>query len=233
MKHESISPDCHNCNITVNNYFSSLREEDIKLLNTEKFCTLYKKDQNIFMEGASSRGLYCLYNGKVKLSKIDSNGKEQIVRLVAPGQLFGIKSIIENKKFSANAISMEDSIICLIPRSRILYLIKKYPELSRNILITLSKMLDEAEKRMTSIALKSVRERVAESLVTLTNTYKTSDNKMKIKISRDDLAHCVGSATENVIRTLSDFKDENLIVVEGKSIIILDIQGLKKIADLI
>jgi len=226
-------PVCNKCDLRSKSYFNILSSEDLESLSIEKTSTLYKKDQNIFIEGASSRGLFCLHSGKVKLFKNDIGGKEQIVRFIAPGQLFGIKALIEGINFSATSTAIEDSIVCFINRRRILNLIKKYPDLKNIILVSLSRMLDEVEKRMTSLTLKSVRERVAESLIILSNTYNTEDNLMSIKISRADLSNCVGSATENVIRVLSDFKDENLISVHGKTISILDMQGLMKAADMI
>ncbi|MFC2096777.1 Crp/Fnr family transcriptional regulator [Bacteroidota bacterium] len=227
-------PSCAECNIRYKTYFNILSEEDVEDLNREKTCTFYKKDQDIFIEGTgSTSGLYCLYSGRIKLFKNDCDGKEHIVRLIAPGQLFGVKALLEGINFSATANAIEDSVVCFINKKRIFYWIKKYPNLANNMLMSLSRMLDEAEKRMTSVALKSVRERVAESLIILVNTYNTGDDLMNVQISRFNLSSCVGSATENVIRILSDFKDEKLISVNRKTITILNMQGLLKVANII
>ena len=108
-----------------------------------------------------------------------------------------------------------------------------YPNLTNYFLKSLSKLLNEAEKRLTSIALRNVKERVAESLIILLSTYCTDQEIMEIKISRDDLANCVGSATENVIRVLSEFKEEKLISINGKTLTILNLQGLQEAGNLI
>jgi CRP-like cAMP-binding protein len=95
-------------------------------------------------------------------------------------------------------------------------------------------MLEEAETRMASIALKTVRQRVAESLLILVNTYKSDDSntQFELRISREDLANSVGSATETVIRILKEFKEARLISINGRSIIVLDFFGLMKISNI-
>ena len=102
------------------------------------------------------------------------------------------------------------------------------------MLVTLSRLLDEAECKLSSISLKSVRERVAEALVLIHNSINTENdcNSYPILLSREDLASFVGSATESVIRVLSEFKDEKTIEIKGRSITILEMNALRKIANL-
>ncbi|MBT3801842.1 MAG: Crp/Fnr family transcriptional regulator, partial [Bacteroidetes bacterium] len=158
----------------------------------------------------------------------------QIIQFIAPGQLFGIKAVIEGSKYTTTTTAIEDSLVCFINNRKIFHLIMKYPNLTNYMLISLSRMLEEAETRMASIALKTVRQRVAESLLILVNTYKSDDSntQFELRISREDLANSVGSATETVIRILKEFKEARLISINGRSIIVLDFFGLMKISNI-
>jgi len=233
MRSEFKIPDCSDCVNRLSSYFNNLSTVDLRDLNKEKACNLYKKNQNIFYEGTSSNGLYCLNSGKIKLFKKDITGKEHIVRFIAPGGFFGIKAFIESTNFSATSTAIEDSVVCFINKDQINHLMRIYPNFSNYMLIKLSKMLKNAERKIASIALKSVRERTAESLLLLANTYNPGQNIFEIKISRDDLAKTVGSATENVIRVLSEFKEEKLISISGKSLIILNFPKLEQAGNLV
>ncbi|MFC2096778.1 Crp/Fnr family transcriptional regulator [Bacteroidota bacterium] len=233
MRLEFKKPNCIDCEARTNSYFNNLSIIDLRELNREKTCNLYKKNQNIFYAGTNSNGIYCLQRGRIKLFKQDITGKEQIIRFIAPGQLFGLKSFIERGNYSATSTALEDSIVCFINKDKIFNLMRIYPNLTNYMLVSLSKMLNDAESRMTSIALKNVRERVAEVLIILLNTYNTDEESMEIRISREDLANCAGSATENVIRVLSDFKQEKLISIRGKILTILNIKGLQQVGNLI
>ncbi|MBT3933214.1 MAG: Crp/Fnr family transcriptional regulator, partial [Bacteroidetes bacterium] len=214
--------------------FNILSDEDLRDLSIEKTCTLYKRNQTIYHEGTSPNGLYCVNSGKIKKFRNGENGKEQIIQFIAPGQLFGIKAVIEGSKYTTTTTAIEDSLVCFINNRKIFHLIMKYPNLTNYMLISLSRMLEEAETRMASIALKTVRQRVAESLLILVNTYKSDDSntQFELRISREDLANSVGSATETVIRILKEFKEARLISINGRSIIVLDFFGLMKISNI-
>ncbi len=109
----------------------------------------------------------------------------------------------------------------------------KYPEFTRTLIFSLSQILEEAEKKMTSLAQKPVRERLAETLVFLNKSFnlKISDsNKAYLNLTRRDLANIIGTAPETVIRLLSEFKDEKLVSMKGRRLFILDTDGLKRLA---
>ena len=234
MKSVFEKPSCKECDVRFKTYFNILSDEDLRDLSIEKTCTLYKRNQTIYHEGTSPNGLYCVNSGKIKKFRNGENGKEQIIQFIAPGQLFGIKAVIEGSKYTTTTTAIEDSLVCFINNRKIFHLIMKYPNLTNYMLISLSRMLEEAETRMASIALKTVRQRVAESLLILVNTYKSDDSntQVELRISREDLANSVGSATETVIRILKEFKEARLISINGRSIIVLDFFGLMKISNI-
>jgi CRP-like cAMP-binding protein len=130
-------------------------------------------------------------------------------------------------------MAIEETIVCLVPKKVFFRIIIKYPEISQSIMVMLSQMVEEAESKLMSIAQKPVRERVAETLVALDNMFNKNKEEKSINLSRNDLANIVGTATETVIRILAEFKDENLIYINGRKIALLDFEGLKRIAKVV
>jgi CRP/FNR family transcriptional regulator len=166
--------------------------------------------------------------------KIGPDGKEQIVRFILPGRLLGIRAFLGECAYTATAITLEDSYICYIPSDTFSYLQEKYPTITSCMITTLSQLLCEAEDKMTSIAQKNVRERLAETLLELQSVFsygdRSKENSHPISLSREDLANIVGTATETVIRLLSDFRDEGIIEVKGRKVFLVKTTALKNIA---
>jgi len=227
-------PSCSECASRLNSCFSVLDEEDIRLLDQSKESTLYPKGQAIFFNGRTPTGVFCLMEGKVKMAKMGSDGKDQIVRFILPGKLLGIRAFLGDCAYTATATTLDDSIICYVPGELFKYLQVKYPTITSCMITTLSQLLCEAEDKMTSIAQKNVRERLAETLLELRSVFsygdKTNENAQPISLTREDLANIVGTATETVIRLLSDFKEVGLIDIQGRKIILKDISALKNVA---
>jgi CRP-like cAMP-binding protein len=226
-------PECSSCMVFKKSYFSILENGDLENLKFEKSSSFYKTGQQIFHEDSRAVGVYCLHSGKVKLYKAGADGKEQIVRFVTPGELFGYRSITGTRHYLVTAEAIEDSIICFINSNTFSELTDKYPEITKALLASLGEMLNEAEDRMISIAQKPVRERLAEALLTLCHKFHPEGCKDDnvLNLSREDLANIVGSATETVIRLLSEFREEKMITIEGRKIILKDVRKLKRIAN--
>lgn len=227
-------PTCTDCASRSNSCFSVLDEDDVVKLNEQKEPVKYPKNQIIFHSGRKPTGVYCLMEGKVKMSKMGPDGKDQIVRFVLPGKLLGIRAFLGDCAYTATATSIEDSIICYIPGDLFMYLQEKYPSITSCMITTLSQLLCEAEDKMTSIAQRNVRERLAETLLDLQTVFaygeKTNEDPHPIALTRGDLANIVGTATETVIRLLSDFKENDLIDIQGRKIIIKNTPALKTLA---
>lgn len=223
-------PSCPSCLIKALSFFSEMDQFDLINLSNNKICNFYKKGHIVFYEGRIPTGIYCLEQGRVKIYRVGMDGKEQIVRLATPGSLLGIRSLLNGERYTASAATLQDSVICFINKSFFFHLIEKYPKMNTEIVSYLCKMLKEAEDQIISIAQKPVRERLAESLLILNRVFKPNGKtviKHKISLPREDLANIVGTATETVIRLLHEFKDENLISIDGRSITLTDINGLK------
>ena len=138
-------------------------------------------------------------------------------------------ALLEEEKYTDSATTLENSEICMIPKDDFFSLIYKNAEVSRKFIKMISDNLEEKEEQLVRLAYNSVRKRVAEALVTLYNRYKKdADQLFSMNISREDLANLAGTATETTIRTLSDFKDENLIDIKGGLITVVNFNKLSK-----
>ena len=228
-----VRPSCPSCLAKALSFFSELDSFDLKNLSDNKTCNFYKKGHIVFYEGRIATGVYCLEHGKAKIYRVGMDGKEQILRLATTGSLLGIRALLREERYFASAATLEDSVICFINKSFFFHLMNKYPKLNAEIVGYLCKLLKEAEDKIISIAQKPVRERLAESLLILNRVFRPNGKpeiKHNISLPREDLANIVGTATETVIRLLHDFKEEQLVEIDGRSIILTDIEGLKKAA---
>jgi CRP-like cAMP-binding protein len=195
----------------------------------------YKKGQTVFYQGNPLFGLYCVNSGKIKISKLGNDGKESIIRIAGPGDVLGHRSLFSNEKFTATATVLEDSAICFLDKKFIYRAIAQDPSISLRLIEKLSRDMGKAEDRSASMAQKSVRERLAELLLMLKNSYGIQEGKrwrLDIKLTREEMASMIGTANETIIRFISEFRDDNLIEQEGKIIYLLDEEGLLEIANL-
>lgn len=218
---------------TLEGFDSFIKEvksiEPLKKLSEKRDTSLFKKKQNIYQEGSLPKSVFFVKKGKVKTYKTNEMGKELINGLYNEGDFFGYLALLEDGKYSDSAEALEDSEISAVPKEDFFALVYKSPEVSRKFISILSNNIIDREEQLVKLAYNSVRKRVAEALITLYNKYKKEkEEKFSIAISREDLANLVGTATETVIRTLSDFKDEKLIEVSGGTIAVINPEKLSK-----
>lgn len=230
--HEPV--DCQNCKKRFTSVFCRVENDTMESINDEKVCTPYKKGQIIFHEGSRPLGIYCVNRGKIKLVKLGEDGKEQILRLIKPGDLMGYRALLSGDRYSASAVVMEDSGICFIPKELFMGVLQKDGVLSMEIMKLLSDDLRKAETSITHLAQKPVRERLAEALLFIKETYGFEEDgkTIALKITREELANIIGTATETTIRLLSDLKNEGILQLEGKKIAIMNLAKLVKIANI-
>ncbi|MGZ4057878.1 MAG: response regulator [Bacteroidia bacterium] len=214
----------------INNFIEQAKGiESLKELSEQREARIYKRKDDIYKEGNYPKGIYFINKGKVKTFQTNEFGKELITELHKEGDFFGYLSLLKDEKYTGSATALEDSEIFMIPKEDFFALIYKNAEVSRKFIEILSNNLLENEKQLVKLAYNSVRKRVAEALVKLSDKYKKDgDQKFSMNVSREDLANLVGTATETVIRTLSDFKEDKLIEISGSTITILDYSKLAK-----
>jgi CRP-like cAMP-binding protein len=215
----------------LNKFFDEIKEIDaLKKLSTERRVKLYKKKEIIFSESNSPNYLYFLAKGKIKTFKAHEYGKELITTLYKEGDFFGYLALLEEGSYTDTAEALEDSEVCLIPKEDFFALIYNNMSVMKKFIRILSDNITEKEEQLVNLAYSSVRKRVAEALIQLQHLYDTKkDKSFSISISREDLANMVGTATESLIRTLSDFKEEKLVEIKGSNITIVDPEKLKKL----
>jgi CRP-like cAMP-binding protein len=215
--------------------FSSLKaltKEELLKLSDCKTSHIIKKGEVIFEEGENVNGIYCIKDGICKLTKLSANGKDHIVKLVTKGELLGQRSMISDEPVNLSAVALEDMQVCFIPKSEVMGYFDKNNQFSMNVMKSICGDLKEADDHMVNLAQKTVKERLAETLLYLNDTFgKNEDNSLKVQLSRDELASIIGTATESCIRLLSDFNKLGLIELNGKKIILKDINKLKKLAE--
>ncbi|MBI4946910.1 MAG: Crp/Fnr family transcriptional regulator [Bacteroidetes bacterium] len=234
-----VRQSCENCNALQKSFFDKLDKSDLNTLNLKKNCNLYKKEKTIFCAGTRPSGIYCLNQGKVKIFKYGSFGKEQIIRFVMPGELFGLRALLSDRNYNSTATVLEDSVVCTINKINFFDILNKYPQIATRIMAALSQLLEDADNKITSLAQKPVRERLAESLLILKKTFHgeidngyTDHSNLTISLTRKDIANIVGTSTETVIRLLSEFKKDNLITIKGRKITLRDIKGLMRVGNI-
>lgn len=215
----------------VNQFFNDIKNiEELKKLSNDRRIKSFKKKEMIFSEGSSPNFLYFLSKGKVKTFKSHEYGKEFITNLYKEGDFFGYIALLEDLPFVENAEALEDSEVLLIPKEDFYTLIYNNAAVMKKFIKMLSDNIIEKENQLVNLAYSSVRKRVANALVTLFDRYNQKpEEKFNISISREDLANIVGTATESLIRTLSDFKEEKLIEVKSSNITITNYDKLKKL----
>lgn len=189
----------------------------------------YKKKQIIFHEGNRPLYLYYVLKGKVKTYKRNEDGKEFVTGLCNAGDFLGYVALLEESSYKEMAEAMEDCEIALIPKDEFEELMNKNREVAHRFINLLAKDVTEKEEKLLNIAYNSLRRKVADALITVKDKYPEVKNEhFVINVSRENLAAIAGTATESLIRTLSDFKNERLIDIKNGNIIILNEDKLRK-----
>jgi DNA-binding response OmpR family regulator len=190
----------------------------------------YKKRQRIFSEGNHPIRLYYMQKGKAKLFKMNDEGKEFILKIVNEGEFFGYVALFENAVYKEYADALEDCEIVSIPKNEFDELMRSNPEITAKFIKVLAGDVSHREEQLIHIAYNSLRKKVADALLLLKEKYKDHPGEFTIHISRENLAAVAGTATESLIRTLTDFRTEKLIDIRESNITILDEKKLKQMA---
>ena len=197
-------------------------------LKEDRNVNKYKKKQVIYSEGNHPSRLFYVLKGKVKTFKSNEDGKELTIGLYNEGDFLGYIPLIENETYKETAEALEETELAIIPRADFEELLHHNKEVSVRMIRLLAQNITEKENQLIGLAYNSLRKRVAEALMTLMKKYHSSHNEhFSIHISREDLANIAATATESLIRTLSDFRSEKLIDVRNGDIVILNEKKLK------
>lgn len=226
-------PTVEEADISGFKLFKRLTDQELVQLDYDRTCSLYKKGDIVYREGSRLTGFFCITKGIIKIYKTGIDGKEQIISFAKKGDIIAYRSLLSQELACSTAKVVEEAVLCHIPYQTLLFLIQNNWQFSHHLLQIACKELRESNDFITDIAQKTVRERLAEILLLLKNNFDLDNtNTLQISLTREELANMVGTATESVIRLLSEFKHDNLIELHGRRIKFLDIDGLKRVANL-
>jgi CRP-like cAMP-binding protein/CheY-like chemotaxis protein len=195
-------------------------------ISAEYDVKVYPKKEMLYKEGDTPGMVFLVNRGKIKTWKMSPDGKEFITGLFGAGEYFGYGAILEGTNHSDSATALEDSEVAQIPQQDFLALVYSTNEVSARFIKMLANDIREREERLLGLAFNSVRSRVADALLALHKKYEATGS---IRIPRDDLAGIVGTSTESLIRTLSDFKQEKIIETDGREIRVVNTKGLEQV----
>ncbi|MFP9119308.1 Crp/Fnr family transcriptional regulator [Flavobacterium sp. RNTU_13] len=221
---------CDQCIVRELSSLKALNKEElIKLADCKSTYTI-RKGEAVFSEGENVNGIFCVREGVCKLTKLSANGNDQIVKLVAKGELLGQRSMISDEPVNLSAVALEDMTVCYIPKNEVMEFFNNNNRFSFQVMKTICGDLKEADDHLVTMAQKSVKQRLAETLLYLHETFGESEDKsLNLKLSREELAGMIGTATESCIRLLSEFNKAGYIALSGKKITVLNSSALRKI----
>jgi CRP/FNR family transcriptional regulator, polysaccharide utilization system transcription regulator len=214
--------------------FATLFHRNQDEIHANQSVSHFRKGETIFKEGTAPLGLFCINKGKVKLSIMGEDGKEQIIRLANEGDIMGYRALLSGGLYHATAVPLEACELSFVSKEIFLDVLREDSALSFEMMKLLSEDLKNAETQITHLAQKPVRERLAEAVLFLKQTYSFEEDLQTINVmlTREELANIVGTATETAIRLLSEFKQDGIIDLIGKKIKILDLPRLVKTANI-
>lgn len=233
MKQQDIIvPLCGKCALESGSLFRHLTPDETQMLNYQKDFRQYKRGDILYQEGSRISGFYCINDGIIKVFKTGFDGKEQIIRFAKKGDFIAYRSVLSNEPACTSAKVIEECKVCFIPSEILIQLSKVNSTFALELLKLACHELGEANSFITDIAQKTVRERLAEILILLVQEFGLDENKfLRISLTREELANIVGTATESVIRLLSEFKADKMVELNGRKIKILNIKALEKISN--
>ena len=187
----------------------------------------YKRKQVIYAEGNHPNRLYYIMKGKVKAYQTNDDGKDLVTELYNTGDFLGYIALLEETVYKDTAVALEDTEIAVIPKEDFDELIMKNADVARKFIQLLAKNVAAKERQLLNIAYNSLRKKVADALLRVKEKYQQNEEQFTIIVNRENLAAIAGTATESLIRTLTDFKNEKMIDFKDGKIVITNPQKLK------
>jgi CRP-like cAMP-binding protein len=231
MKEEVALPDISKCISKFKQTFKHVPEAEFVELLADATVEACKKGEFVYAENSRLKGCYLLYSGIIKIFQTGSEGKEQIVRLGKEGDLFGFRSVIREEPACTSVETLADCILCHIPGHSLVEAIARSPAFANEMMQIACRELGDANRYIKDIAQKPVRARLAEILLLIAGDFgMEKDGALALNLTREDLSNFVGTATETLIRLLTEFKNERLVETKGRRISLLDVDRLRVVA---
>jgi CRP/FNR family transcriptional regulator, dissimilatory nitrate respiration regulator len=210
--------------------FQGLGEKEIDRIGEIAVEKNFKKGDSVFLEGEESNGFYIIGEGLVKIYKLSSDGKEQILHILGPGEPFGEVPVFSGQRFPANAETITNSHVLFFPRPAFTDLITEHPSLALNMLAVLSVRLRQFTTQIENLSLKEVPARLAGYLIYLAEE-QGEEEMVTLNISKGQLASLLGTVPETLSRVFARMNTQNLIEVDDRRIKLLDLDRLEDLAE--
>lgn len=230
---ESICSLCK-CHIKENTLFTGLNDAQLDAFKEVVITNHYKKRELVFMEGDDCTGLYIIRTGRVKVVRSSSTGKEQIINILNPGDLLGFEVFYNGRIYRNTAVVMEDCELCYVEKHAFFKILEQEPAIAKKLILSLGRELNHAYERIGNLGLLNAREKLAHLLFTLASEYGVKEDggvKLNLTLSRLEIAELLGITQETSIRLLKGFKEEGVLEIRRKEIIIKSLSRLKEIGE--
>lgn len=215
------------------NVFKDLRSQEVEEIERHLNIIRLKKNAIVYREGQANAGIYIVINGVLKIYKTGYEGKEQIIRFAKMGDPIGFRSVVSDEPACTTAEPLTEATLVFIPGEVILKIFRENPDFALTLLRITCRELADSNQYLLNLAQKTVRERLAEVLLMLMDTFDLDEEKrLRIALTREDLANMVGTATESVIRLLSEFRADKLIDLQGRYVKLLNVAQIIKVANI-
>jgi len=224
-------PDCFHCTSKEHSIFDILNTEELSFLQSKKGHIILNNGELLFKEGQYPSGFYIITKGKVKISKFGLEGREQILRFAREGNIVGYR--VSEEAYTCTATAISEVHVCFLKNEVVLTLFKNNYELVVRFMKLLADDLKTSDSMLMHLTQKSVRERIAESILLLADVYGTEEDgaTLNVVLKRNELAGIAGTIRETATRFLSEFNESHIIELTGKKIKILDMQRLQQTAN--
>ena len=231
VNQDSKEVACRTCVLRSKSYFADLNEDELRVIEQDKKVASFKPGEVIYAAGNYPSGLLCLKSGKVKITKKDDLGSEQIIDLRKPVDFISLKSLMAENYYSCSAIALEESEVCIIQKENFNKILLNNPAFSMKMIQFFANKLEENEQRTLVLTTKHMRARLAKALLFAYETYGLdTENVINVKLKRSELAALTNMIPSNATRTLSEFVKENIVATNKRKISIINLQHLKEIS---
>ncbi|NNE43190.1 MAG: Crp/Fnr family transcriptional regulator [Gemmatimonadetes bacterium] len=237
MRSGTPQPACEHCGSRLKGVFGCLDGDAAGRLSDHKSSHVYERGQVLFYEGNAASGVYCVRSGVVKLYKAGARGRRHLLYLARPGDVLGLECFLTAGPHCYTAELVEPGIVCHVERAQLQQLAEERPQLVREIATSVAQQLETSHGDRTDLASAPVRERLAMALLSLGNRFGGDETdsrevRIEVRLSREELAEIIGASTETVIRQLAELKDQDVVRVDGKALVLRDVDRLARIARL-
>ncbi|MEW6117763.1 MAG: Crp/Fnr family transcriptional regulator [Nitrospirota bacterium] len=215
--------------------FSDLDEQERGEIQPYVVLERFEKREEIFSEGDPSEWFYIVLSGKVKITKLSHDGREIIIEVISPHDFFGGFAVLKGFPYPANAIAMEDAVVCKIARHHLLRIIDRFPSVMYGITANLGERIRDSHEMLKNIALERVEARIAALILKLADKAGVPTNNgekaIAMRLTKQDIAEMVGTTVETSIRIMSRFRKSGFIDDDSGRIVVKEPKALQSIVD--